>query len=427
MTAALPTSKTRAWLFLALAVLLPATLFLACGSGTQERQASTASPTDQASPTAEDTPASSGGVTPSATPTPSPPRPVTEGYRLEPAVPTATFDRMLGFHMLPGSATEAVVVTQRGQIWRVQVEGEAAPELFGDVSGRLIRPLANEEGLLGLAFSPDFQTDGFVYLYYTAGEPRRSVLSRFQVDGQALDLDSEEVILEVPQPFSNHNGGQIAFGPDGYLYVALGDGGSGGDPLGNGQNLATLLGAILRIDVAVERGYTIPPYNPFVSTPGARPEIYAYGLRNPWRFSFDRATGDLWAADVGKNRKEEVDRIVPGGNYGWNIMEGFQCFRRDPCSAVGLLPPRAVYSHDDGCSITGGFVYRGPSMPELDGWYVYGDYCSGKVWALNTADDSPPVLLADTGLSISSFGELPDGELLAVTFDEALFRLEREP
>ena len=334
---------------------------------------------------------------------------------------------MLGFHMLPGSATEAVVVTQGGQMWRVQIEGEATPELFGDVSDRLIRRPGSEEGLLGLAFSPEFERDGSVYLYYTAGDPRRSVLSRFKVAGGTLDPASEEVILEVEQPFAKHNGGQIAFGPDGYLYAALGDGGSGGDPLGNGQNLETLLGSIIRIDVSGESGYTIPPDNPFAGRPGARPEIYAYGLRNPWRFSFDRATGELWAGDVGQARWEEVERIIPGGNYGWKIMEGLECFRAPDCERSGLELPRAVYGHSEGCSVTGGYVYRGPSMPELNGWYVYGDFCGGRVWAVDTADDSPPVLLADTALRISSFGELADGELLAVTFNESLFRLERRP
>jgi glucose/arabinose dehydrogenase len=361
---------------------------------------------------------------PNATPGSS--RPVEKGYRLVPAVPSATFDNMLGFHVLPGSDTEAVVVAQRGQVWRVKVEGETKPEPFGDVSDRLISTPSAEEGLLGLAFSPYFETDGLVYLYYTAGDPRRSVLSRFQVKGETLDPASEEVILEVPQPFNNHNGGQIVFGPDGYLYVALGDGGSGGDPQGNGQNLETLLGAILRIDVFGESGYAIPPDNPFRESPPARPEIYAYGLRNTWRFSFDRATGEMWAGDVGQDRWEEVDRIVPGGNYGWNIMEGGQCFRPLECSAAGFQTPRAAYGRSEGCSITGGFVYRGPSMPELDGWYVYGDYCSGKIWALNTPDEGLPVLLADTGLPISSFGELADGELLTVTFEQALFRLERK-
>ena len=334
------------------------------------------------------------------------------------ALPSATLGGMLGYASIPGSGSEGVVVTQGGIIWRVPLSGGGPAAVYGDLSGLLISDPGFEEGLLGLAFSPGFQSDGRVYVYYTAGGPRRSVLSRFHVAGGAVDLGSETVILEVPQPFANHNGGQIAFGPDGYLYVALGDGGSGGDPNGNGQNPSTLLGSILRLDVS-GGGYTVPPSNPFGS------EIYAYGLRNPWRFSFDRASGDLWAADVGQGRWEEVDRIVSGGNYGWNVMEGLECFNAASCDQDGLRLPRAVYGRDEGCSVTGGYVYRGASMPELAGWYVYGDFCSGRIWAVNTADSSPAVLLADTGLPIASFGELPDSELLLLTFANAVYRLVR--
>jgi glucose/arabinose dehydrogenase len=389
----------------------------ACGGGGDG-----GSPEQQPTVTAHATTPEATATSPVATAVATP----AEGaYRLGEALPAATFDRMLGFAAIPGSADEAVIVTQGGVIHRVPLSGSGPTTVYGDVSGRLISSPGNEEGLLGLAFSPEFGSDGRVYLYYTAGEPRRSVLSRFQVVGDAIDVGSETVILEAPQPYANHNGGQIAFGPDGYLYVALGDGGSAGDPQGNGQNLSTLLGSILRLDVSGE-GYAVPPSNPFVDTPGARPEIYAYGLRNPWRFSFDRATGDLWAGDVGQNRWEEVDRIAAGGNYGWNVIEGFECYESSDCDRAGLEAPRAAYGHDEGCSVTGGYVYRGPSMPELNGWYVYGDYCSGRIWAVNTADDSAPVLLADTGLSIASFGELPDGELLALTFENAVYRLQRE-
>ncbi|OGR28733.1 MAG: hypothetical protein A2139_05380 [Desulfobacca sp. RBG_16_60_12] len=333
---------------------------------------------------------------------------------------------MLGFVTIPGSSREAVVLTQRGRIYRISLDGASDPVLFGDISDRLTRARGSEEGLLGLAFSPDFAADGRVYLYYTRGSPQPSVLSRFRVVNGRLDEASERVLLEIPQPFSNHNGGQLAFGPDDYLYLALGDGGSGGDPQGNGQDLGTLLGSILRLDVSGDSA-SAPPDNPFVGRPGARPEIYASGLRNPWRFSFDQATGQMWAADVGQNRWEEVDLIVAGGNYGWNIMEGLECFQTTTCDRSGLQLPRTVYGREGGCSITGGYVYRGPSMPELNGWYVYGDFCSGKIWALKTADRSDPVLLTDTGLSISTFGELPDGELLVITFANAIFRLARAP
>ena len=168
----------------------------------------------------------------------------------------------------------------------------------------------------------------------------------------------------------------------------------------------------------------MPPDNPFVDVAGAAPEKYAYGLRNPWRFSFDPATGDLWAGDVGQDKWEEIDRIVAGGNYGWSIMEGFECYRTPDCDQTGLILPRAAYGHDVGCSVTGGYVYRGAAMPELQGWYVYGDYCSGRIWALDTASDSDPVLLAEPGHPITSFGVLPDGEIVAVSFDKAIYRLE---
>jgi glucose/arabinose dehydrogenase len=281
-----------------------------------------------------------------------------------------------------------------------------------------------EEGLLGFAFSPRYQSDGRVYVYYSAGDPRRSVISRFDVSGGVMDLASERVVMEVTQPYENHNGGQLAFGPDGMLYVALGDGGWGGDPHGNGQNLGELLGSILRIDVSGDT-YTVPDDNPFVGQAGARGEIWAYGFRNPWRFSFDRDTGDLWAGDVGQNQWEEVDLVVGGGNYGWNIMEAFECYGAAQCDQGGLRAPRAAYGHGDGCSVTGGYVYRGSALPELVGWYIYGDYCSGNIWAVNTADDSDPVLLARSELPIAAFGELPDGEIVAVTFANGIFRLTR--
>ncbi len=378
-------------------------------------------PTPESTPTPEATPTAQDGETP----TPGPTQPTEGGYELAPAVEWATFDRMVGFYPVPGVENEAVVPTQSGVLWRGSVEPGSAPSVFGDVSDRLISDPGNEEGLLGLAFSPAFSADGRVYLYYTAGDPRRSVLSRFQVVDGVMDPQSERVLLEIEEPFSNHNGGQLAFGPDGYLYVAVGDGGSAGDPMDNAQNLSTLLGSILRLDVSGQE-YAVPPDNPFAETASARPEIYAYGLRNPWRFSFDRATGDLWAGDVGQNLWEEVDRVVPGGNYGWNIMEGFECYDSPECDSSGLEMPRAAYGRDVGCSVTGGYVYRGSSMPELDGWYIYSDYCTGRIWAVNTADDSPPTLLTNTGASIVSFGELPDGELVAVTFARAIYRLQRK-
>lgn len=399
---------------------------VACGGGGSPD----ASPTPSASPSVASSPDATAAAT--ATPSPTPlGTPFAEAYELEPALPAADFERMVAFVLVPGAEDEAAVVTQGGEVWRVPLDG-GEPALFADLSGRVIDFHAeNEGGLLGLAFSPDYETDGRVYLYFTSnecrgGSPRCDVLARYLVAGDVLDPATEKVFVEVPDPFENHNGGQIAFGPDGNLYVGIGDGGSAGDPQGNGQDLSTLLGAILRLDVS-SAAAAAPPDNPFVGTPEARAVIYAYGLRNPWRFSFDRATGALWVGDVGQNAWEEVDRILPGGNYGWNVREGFECFEPPSgCASEGLTPPRAAYGHDLGCSVTGGYVYRGTSMPELFGWYLYGDFCSGRIWAVNTVDDSDPVLLADTGKPIASFGELPDGELLALTFEGVIFRLVRE-
>jgi glucose/arabinose dehydrogenase len=352
--------------------------------------------------------------------------PAEHGYRAAEVFPQLDFERMLGLIAIPGAGGDAVVLTQDGVIYRTTLASDAEPSVFLDLSEKIIPDRGNEEGLLGLAFAPDYAAaGGEVYIYYTAGDPRRSVISRFDATA-AADPASEHVVLEVPQPFANHNGGQMVFGPDdGMLYIALGDGGSRGDPQGNGQNTNVILGKILRIDVSGDT-YTIPPDNPFAQG-GGRGEVWAYGLRNPWRFTFDRETGDIWAGDVGQNAFEEIDRIERGGNYGWNILEGNSCFATDDCSTEGLIAPRAVYGREGGnCSVTGGYVYRGASMPELNGWYVYGDFCSGRVWALNTADNSDPIVLMDSEKAISSFAEDTDGELYLVTFNNAIYRLDRE-
>jgi glucose/arabinose dehydrogenase len=264
-------------------------------------------------------------------------------------------------------------------------------------------------------------------VYYTQGGRGGlpTVLSRFQVPGDAIDTGSERRILEVPDFAGNHNGGRVLFGPDGYLYLSLGDGGGGGDPQENGQNVDSLLGKMVRIKVTGEDRYSVPPDNPFVGT-GGLDEIWAYGLRNPWRFSFDRATGSLWAGDVGQNQFEEVDLVVGGGNYGWDCFEGFEVFESG-CSTEGVQFPRAVYSlGGEECAVTGGYVYRGSALPELVGRYVFADYCSGLIWALDSGNaDAQPVVLIDSEHSISSFYELPDGELLVLTFSNAIFRLGR--
>jgi glucose/arabinose dehydrogenase len=267
-------------------------------------------------------------------------------------------------------------------------------------------------------------------VYYTAPDPLRTRLSRFSVsaqDSNAADPASETVVLEIGQPFANHNGGQIAFGPDGYLYVAVGDGGSGGDPQGNGQNRATLLGKILRIDVA-QIPYAIPADNPFAgNTQGHREEIFAYGLRNPWRFSFDSVTGWLWAGDVGQSRYEEIDIIENGKNYGWNIMEANHCYNASQCNTDGLTLPLWEYGHDVGQSVTGGSVYRGAKIPELAGAYIYGDYVTGVIWSLRGGGQGAASneVIADTDLNIASFGVDKDNEIYICAFDGKVYTLEK--
>ena len=350
--------------------------------------------------------------------------------RVENAFPRFSFDRMVYLTHPDGVPERLYLVLQPGRIMVFDnVADPASPQTFLDIRS-IVSDRGNEEGLLGLAFDPDYMTNGYLYVYYSAASPRRSVIARYQAlpDAASVDPDSEKIIMEIGQPFSNHNGGHIEFGPDGYLYVGLGDGGSGGDPRGHGQNLSTLLGTLIRIDVSTldETGfYAVPPDNPFVGVEGARPEIWAYGLRNPWRFSFDRETGDLWAGDVGQNKLEEIDVIRRGGNYGWNIMEGTSCFRDSSCRREGLEPPVAEYGRQGGCSVTGGYVYRGSRIPSLAGAYVYGDFCTGNIWALRY-DGSQVVeqtRIADTDLQISSFAEGPDGEVYVLSFTGEIGRL----
>jgi glucose/arabinose dehydrogenase len=390
----------------------------ACGGDDDGGDSATSTPTAQATATIE------GNASPVASPGARTDAPKEDGYSAQQVFPQADFDQMLLMKQIPGDERHALVVSQAGTIYRVSLDtDEAAP--FLDVSDRMLRIRGMEEGLLGLAFAPDYATSGHFYVYYSAGPPRHSVIARYTATGDTADHESEQIVLEVPQPFANHNGGALEFGPDGMLYIALGDGGSGGDPLGNGQNPNELLGSILRIDVSTQP-YSIPPDNPFANGGGA-PEVFAYGLRNPWRFTFDTKTNDIWVADVGQNQIEEVEKIEKGGNYGWSIMEGDACYNAATCDRTGLILPRAQYTHADGCSVTGGYVYHGTAMPELEGWYVYGDFCSGIVWAVDTASDSsPPVRLMDTGKPISAFAQTDDGEVYMVTFANAIYSIVRK-
>jgi glucose/arabinose dehydrogenase len=332
----------------------------------------------------------------------------------------------------PDDTSGLIYVTeQRGVIYVFSPDNPQQANVFLDLTDRVNRG-GNEEGLLGLTFDPDYQENGYFYVYYSAADPTRSVLSRFSIDQENTDVadpESEVIIMEVEQPYSNHNAGQLVFGPDGYLYIGLGDGGGAGDPIGNAQNLNTVLGSILRIDVSGLSGpgdYKIPADNPFVGTEGAQPEIWAYGLRNPWRFSFDSETGLLWAGDVGQSAWEEIDIITKGANYGWNIMEGSHCYSPSTgCDQSGLVLPIYEYDHSEGrCSITGGYVYGG-EIASLQGYYIYGDYCSGDIWALAYDGDvvTENMLLVESGLSITSFGEDLEGNLYILARQGGIYTL----
>ncbi len=281
-----------------------------------------------------------------------------------------------------------------------------------------------EEGILGLAFHPKFKTNGEFFMYYTE-VPHISVISRFKVsksDPNKADPASEEQILRIPQPYWNHNGGTICFGPDGYLYIGLGDGGAGNDPHKNGQNPKTMLGKILRIDVDHKdagKNYAIPKDNPWAGQAGAAPEAFAMGIRNTWRMSFDRKTGTLWQADVGQDLWEEINIITKGGNYGWNLREGLHKFKDGSDAKPELIEPVWEYHHTIGKSITGGVVYRGKKVPELDGCYLYGDFVSGKLWGLKYDEKAKKVavnyLLQGDNLPVMTYGEDESGEVYFTT------------
>jgi hypothetical protein len=322
------------------------------------------------------------------------------------------------------------VVEKGGRV--LVIENDALlPEPFLDLRGQV--STGNEQGLLSLAFHPDYASNGrfFVNLTDPAGDTR---IVEYQVSGDPgrADPGSARLVLTIDQPFSNHNGGLALFGPDGMLWIGTGDGGSGGDPQGNGQNPGTLLGKLLRIDVDGAQPYAVPADNPFAGTAGARPEVWAFGLRNPWRFSFDRETGDLFIGDVGQNRIEEVNAVRGAGegrNYGWNVMEGTRCFEpSEGCDEEGLTLPVVEYDHGDGCSVTGGAVYRGSAVPDLVGVYLYSDYCSGFVRSFRfdgsgAADERRWPELEPPDNEVVSFGEDADGEVYLLTAGGAVHRI----
>jgi glucose/arabinose dehydrogenase len=351
------------------------------------------------------------------------PPPAAEGLRLQ--VVAEGFDQPL-YLTAPAGDPRLFVVEQTGRV-RIVRDGQIAATPFIDLSSRI--SCCGERGLLSLAFHPAYASTGFFYVDYTDrnGDTR---VERYHVSANrdVADPASAQLVLSVPQPYSNHNGGLLLFGPDGNLYIGLGDGGGGGDPQGNGQNPASLLAKILRINVDGAQPYTIPAGNPFVGQAGKRPEIWLMGVRNPWRFSFDRAAGLLYLADVGQNAWEEVD-VLPatqgGLNLGWNTMEATHCYNASGCSSAGLTQPVLEYGHGDGCSVTGGYVYRGSAVPGLRGLYFYSDYCNGWVrsfrWDGTRAADQRAWDVGSIG-SVTSYGEDSRGELYITSSNGRLYR-----
>jgi glucose/arabinose dehydrogenase len=325
------------------------------------------------------------------------------------------------------------VATQQGQIWSVGSDGKAAATPMLEIASQITS--GGERGLLGIALHPGFPKDPRVFVDYTDLDGN-TVVSSFSLTPGKTDRfapGSEQVILQVEQPFPNHNGGGVVFGPDGNLYIALGDGGSGGDPNGNGQNLDVLLAKMLRIDVDHPSGgkaYGIPADNPFRDRSGARPEIWLYGLRNPFRMSFDRSTGDLWIGDVGQGKWEEIDVVRAGSgggqNFGWNVTEGNHCYKpADNCKTTGITPPVSEYGHDEGCAVIGGNVYRGAGYPILRGAYLFTDSCSGTIWAIPATTTSivQAVAVGEISGSPAGFGEDPAGELYVASLSGVIWKV----
>lgn len=383
---------------------------LACG-GLAETSSPTITPraatepaamSESVSAPATDSPTASATEAPPAQPLNPPAFPNSSDYEWR--LITSGLNRPVDIQSAFDGSGRLFILEKFGTI-RVLENGGLAAQPFLDISDR-VNDNSNEMGLLGLAFHPDYKQNGFLYVNYT-GAGGNTFISRFQASGNAADPNSGKTLLTIDQPFPNHNGGAVAFGPDGYLYLGLGDGGSAGDPQKNGQNTNSLLGKVLRIDVDSGDPYAIPADNPFGN------EVWAYGLRNPWRMSFDRARGDLWIGDVGQGAWEEID-ILPAGsqggaNFGWSIMEGSHGYDGGP--QPGLLLPVTEYSHAYGCSVTGGYVYRG-AMPEWNGIYLYGDYCTGTIWGLlPSAGGWQNQVLFETRANITSFGTDEAGEI----------------
>lgn len=345
-------------------------------------------------------------------------------WQLTPTFSNLSFNSPVELKPAGDGSNRLFVLEQRGLIKVFRNEASVTQaETFLDISARV--SAGGETGLLGIAFHPNFSTNGQFFLNYTrqSNGQLQSVISRFQSNRTVGDAASEEILLTFNQPYSNHNGGSILFGKDGFLYIATGDGGSGGDPQNYAQNLGSLLGKILRIDVNLKENglnYAIPVDNPFKTTANARPEIYAYGLRNPWKVTEDRATGKFWIADVGQNAREEVDILEKGGNYGWKVAEGKICYSpSNNCNRTGFVEPVFEYGTSEGRSITGGYVYNGTRLSAIKGQYIYGDYVSGTIWALKYEEASKQAtntMLTRLVGSLSSFGEDEAGELYLLNY-----------
>ncbi len=382
-------------------------------------------------------PGCGGGGPSSPTPSPSPTAGSCAAGPVVPGTPALSSQLVVGglrnpldLQSAPGDRERLFVLEQGGRI-RVVRAGQLVATPFLDISSRLVS--GGERGLLGLAFHPQYASNRRFYVNYTnpGGDTHISEFRASSAD--AADPASERILLEVDQPFANHNGGGLTFGNDGFLYIGLGDGGSGGDPFRNGQNLSTPLGKMLRIDVDRGQPFAVPADNPFVTTAGAFPAIWAYGLRNPWRFAFDRTTGDLYIGDVGQNRLEEIDIGLAsrrgGENYGWNVMEGRQCFNANSCDMSGLVLPVVQYDHGEGCSVTGGAVYRGCRMPGYAGTYFYGDFCTGLVRSFRlqggqVTEQRDHSATVGRGINnVSSFGVDVDGEIYVVDYEGEVYRI----